>query len=178
MINYFKEAEVKKSGLIYNSTLDQIKMLYNENPELAGELAISAIELVLTGDISSNNPMIKVMLATTKEINKSNQDKYERKVENAKTKKIGDQKLDQIAEMYNQGYKQREIATKLGLTQQTVSNRLGLIRSDFPYLLQEKNACTNTLQVDTTCTNFTNTGTSCTKFVQSEEKKPPNLFNF
>jgi hypothetical protein len=39
---------------------------------LAGELAISAIELVLTGEMSTNNVMIKAMLAQTKRVNESN----------------------------------------------------------------------------------------------------------
>ena len=48
MIEQFKELEVRKSGVIYNSTLEQIKNLYPMDPERAGELAISAIELVLS----------------------------------------------------------------------------------------------------------------------------------
>lgn len=35
------------------------------------------------------------------------------------------------------GLRQREIADKLGLTQQTVSYRLGVIRSSYPELLQK-----------------------------------------
>ena len=58
MIPYFKDNEVRDTGIIHNAILDQIKLLYDDNPEMAGELAISAIELVLTGDMSTNNNKI------------------------------------------------------------------------------------------------------------------------
>ena len=137
MINYFKDTEMKKSGVIYNSTMDQIKIIYGENPDLAGELAISAIELVLTGEISSTNPMIKAMLATTKAVNESNHEKYERKIENSKNKTIVDQKLDQIAALYNEGYTQKQIGERLGLSQQVVSYRINTIRTKYSELLQK-----------------------------------------
>ena len=90
MIPYFKDNEMKNSGIVYNSIMEQVKMLYEDNPELAGELAISAIELVLTGDVSSTNMMIKCMLEPMKKISEANQEKYERKVENTKNKAIVD----------------------------------------------------------------------------------------
>ena len=62
MIEMFKENEIRVSGLIYNSVLEQIKELYQYDPEQAGELAIAAIELVLTGDISTDDVNIKLML--------------------------------------------------------------------------------------------------------------------
>lgn len=49
MINQFNDVEARNSGIIYKSTLEQIKKLYAVDPEQAGELAIAAIELVLTG---------------------------------------------------------------------------------------------------------------------------------
>jgi hypothetical protein len=57
---------------------------------MAGELAISAIELVLTGEISSTNTMVKAMLAQTKRVNEVNREKYERKMEKVKNKNITD----------------------------------------------------------------------------------------
>ena len=62
MIEKFKENEVRASGLIYNSTFEQIKELYEYDPEQAGELAISAIELLLTGDMSTDDVNIRLML--------------------------------------------------------------------------------------------------------------------
>ena len=90
MIEQFNDVEVRSSGLIYNSTFEQIKKLYELNPEQAGELAIAAIELVLTGQISSDDPIIGLMLEPAKVINEKNVEKYEHKVETGRAKKIHD----------------------------------------------------------------------------------------
>ena len=135
MIEQFKELNARNSGVVYNSTLEQIKKLYEADPELAGELAISAIELVLCGDISSDDVMIDMMLTTIKAINDSNAIKYETRVENTKQKKAREMKLYEIAEMLRQGYKQREIGERLNLSQQNVSYRVGVIRSSYPELM-------------------------------------------
>ena len=109
MIEYFNDAEMRNSGVIYSSTFEQIKKLYTVDPEKAGELAISAIELVLTGQISSDDIMIDMMLTTIKAINDSNVQKYETRVENSRQKKIREMKLAEIAELLSAGWKQREI---------------------------------------------------------------------
>ena len=154
MIEEFKELEMRKSGVIYNGTFEQIKKLYEVDPEKAGELAISAIEFVLCGDISSDDMLVQLMLEPTRQINQANQDKYDQKVSTARQKKIVDQKLDQIAELYLQGFKQREIGERLGLTQQIVSYRLGIIRSQYPELLDAADR-TKDLQKNLPFTNDT-----------------------
>lgn len=138
MIEMFKELETRNSGVIYSSVLDQIKELYEVDPDQAGELAISAIELVLTGDISSDDINIRLMLAPIKKINEINVAKYETKIENQKQKKINEMKLDKIAELYKTGLKQREIGERLGLSQQIVSYRIDMIKKKYPELLQTK----------------------------------------
>ena len=137
MIEKFKDNEVRNTGIIYSSTFEQIKKLYAMSPEQAGEFAIAAIELVLTGEVSSDDYMIELMLEPTKKLNENNRNKYESKVENARNKKITDMKLDKIAEMANKGMRQREIGEKLGLSQQIISYRMGIIRTQFPDLLDE-----------------------------------------
>lgn len=62
MISQMKNSEIKNSGIIKLSVLQYIKQLYKINPEKAGEFAISAIELALTGEISSDDVMIKFVL--------------------------------------------------------------------------------------------------------------------
>ena len=112
--------------------------MYAVDPEQAGELAIAAIELILTGQISSDDVMIDLMLQPTKVINERNVEKYEQKLESGRAKKIHDQKLDQIAELIQKGLKQREVAERLGLTQQVVSYRWSVIKASYPELLLEK----------------------------------------
>lgn len=138
MIEMFNEVPTKNTGIIYNSTFEQIKKLYAVDPEKAGELAISAIELVLTGQMSSDDVMIDMMLTTIKAINDSNAIKYETRVENTKQKKAREMKLYDIADMLRKGYKQREIGERLNLSQQNVSYRVGVIRSQYPELLQDE----------------------------------------
>lgn len=138
MIEKFNDVEMRNSGLVYSSTLEQIKKLYQVNPEQAGELAISAIELVLTGQFSSDDMIIELMLEPARVVSQRDHNNYDQKVESARQKKIADQKLDQIAELMQKGYKQREIAEKLHLTQQTVSYRWGVIKASYPELLQKE----------------------------------------
>ena len=137
MIEMFKDNEVRPSGLVFSSVFDQIKELHQYDPDQAGELAISAIELILTGDISSDDVNVKIMLAPLRKITEVNVAKYETKVENKRQKKIVEMKLDKIAEMANQGFKQREIGERLGLSQQVVSYRVDVIKKNYPELLQE-----------------------------------------
>ena len=198
MINSFNEIEMRNSGLIYNSTFNQIKQLYAMDPDLAGELAISAIELVLTGDISSNDPMVALMLEPMRKINENNHVKYDNKVESSRQKKIAELKLDKVAELMNAGYTQKQIGEKLGITQQNVSYRVSVIRTKYPELLQtvqtnltnstnatNKNVCenTNTLQTKQHFTNGTNNtnkpdfctnGTVCTDQLQTVQTKNTN----
>lgn len=180
MIEMFKDNEVRNSGVIYSSTLEQIKQLYAVDPEQAGELAISAIELVLTGDISSDDYMISMMLTPMKRLNEINVAKYETKVENQRQKKIQEMKLDKIAELVAAGYKQREIGEKLGMSQQIVSYRVGLIKKSYPELLQ-KNAedftKIQTLYKNTKNENFVENSTNTLQTVQTVYKNTNDTKN-
>ena len=183
MIEKFNENEIRNSGIIYNSTFAQIKQMYEVDPERAGELAISAIELVLTGELSSDDMMISMLLEPMRKINENNQVKYETKVESAKTKKMVDMKLDKIAELVNRGKKQREIGEALGMSQQTVSYRIGLIKTSYPELLtgkpQTETENTNNFtkiqkNLQTNSDVYQNTkNTKTENFVKIEEEEPP-----
>lgn len=199
MIEQFNDVEIRDSGIIYNSTFEQIKKLYAMDPEKAGELAISAIELVLTGDISSDDAMIDLFLEPLKIINAKNKQKYDQRAENQKNKKITDMKLDKIAELLEQGYKQREIGERLGISQQVISYRISVIKKDYPELLQnfvqntkkvtKSTKDTNFVQNEKVCTNdtkFVQVGEICTKKVQdknieetkSADEQPEQTYTF
>lgn len=174
MIEQFNDVEMRNSGLIYDSTFNQIKQLHAMDPELAGELAISAIELVLTGGISSDDPMINLMLEPMKKINQNNHIKYDNKVETSKQKKIQELHLDKVAELMLAGYTQKQIGEKLGMPQQNVSYRVGVIRTKYPELLQTnstkslQDVCMNSLQTEQT--NSTNT-LQTIQMIQTNTKK-------
>lgn len=138
MIDHFNDVEIRSSGVIMSSVFEQVKKMYAVDPDMAGELAISAIELVLTGQISSDDAMIDMLLAPAKVINDHNVQRYENRKEGSKNKKIKDMKLDEIAEMLKKGMKQKEIAERLHISQQTVSYRMGLIRTQYPELMQHE----------------------------------------
>ena len=178
MIEMFKDNEVRPSGLVFSSVFEQIKELHQYDPDQAGELAISAIELILTGDISSDDVNVKIMLAPLRKITEVNVAKYETKVENKRQKKIVEMKLDKIADMVNQGYKQREIGERLGLSQQVISYRVDVIKKNYPELLQENSTkiqtnSTNTLQENknTKKQNFVQTCTKKEDFVQNSDEE-------
>jgi predicted transcriptional regulator len=96
--------------------------------------------------IYSNDIMVDMLLAPAKAINDNNVAKYESKVENSRQKKIREMKLAEIAEMYQKGFKQREIAERLHLSQQIVSYRIGVIKTTYPDLLQPE--VTQTAQIN------------------------------
>ena len=194
MIEMFKDNEVRPSGLVFSSVLEQIKELHQYDPEQAGELAISAIELILTGDISSDDVNIKIMLAPLRKITEVNVTKYETKVENKRQKKIAEMKLDKIADLLAAGYKQREIGEKLGISQQTASYRIDVIKKNYPELLQTNGTKIQAISQknkDTKTQNFVQTCTKEENFVQnsveeigepeeklSEEEARKMAFNF
>lgn len=170
MIQEMKNSEIRDSGVMYSSTLQQIRQLYNISPEKAGEFAISAIELLLTGEISSDDAMIEVMLTPINVINKRTQHNYDMTCERNKKSQYEDGKFELIAELINQGKTQTAVAKELGVSQQTVSKRLKIIKNEYPQLLLQpknkeinKNGCKKIQDVVKVQPNF-----SCTTVVQEK----------
>lgn len=164
MIEKFNDVDIRGTGVVMSSMFEQIKKMHAVDPDLAGELAISAIELVLTGQISSDDAMIDMLLAPAKVITDNNVQRYEARKEGSKSKKIKDMKLDDIAELYRRGIKQKEIAERLHLTQQTVSYRIGLIKTSYSELLRDETDLQTNLDV------YQNTNNGEKMFVDRESE--------
>ncbi|MBE6148159.1 MAG: response regulator transcription factor [Firmicutes bacterium] len=137
MITKFKDSSVRQSGVIYSGVFEQIKKLHKQAPEKAGELAISAIEYILTGEMSSDDPYMEIFLQPVVPVIDKDVNNYNEKVSRDLDKRKDKLCLDDIAKLYNEGYKQKEIAKKLKINEKTVSYRMGIIRSEYPELLNE-----------------------------------------
>ena len=131
----FKNLEYRDKAIIYHTTLDQIKKVYEKNPQQAGELAIAAIEVALAGEHSSDDYMIDVILEQAKYLSTKNKESYEKTVDAKKEKRITELQLREIVELMNQGFNQTQIGAKLGTTKQNISKRVGIMRTSFPELL-------------------------------------------
>ena len=138
MIKEFNEVKIHDSGIIYQSVFEQIKKLHEKEPERAGDLAISAIEMVLTGQVSTDDYLLEIMLETSKVVSEKKREQYEKKKEGKATKRIEELKLAEIADLWSCGKTQGEIGKELGLTQQAVSYRLNIIRNKYAELLEQK----------------------------------------
>ena len=142
MIKEFNNVECRESAIIYQSNFEQIKKLFAQDPQMAGELAIALCEVALTGQHSSDNYIVDIMLENFKVVSSKNKTKYDKTLDVKRQKKILDQQLDKIADLLDKGLTQTKIAAKLGTTKQTINNRVKLIRAEFPELLSSKNCLT------------------------------------
>lgn len=136
MIANLKDTPMRTSGVIYQSALQQLRMLFPKDPQLAGELAISIIELTLTGEISSDDLTIQLATENLRNVVKNNQEKYDKTKETKRQSKIQEYKLDTIADLLKKGKSQSDIAKLLGVNKQTISYRINnMIKPNYPELL-------------------------------------------
>lgn len=138
MIADFDLEACRDSAVIYSSVLEQVEMLYEDDTELAGEFAIAAIQTVLSGETTTDNKMIRVMLKQLQQSARKNQERYESSKESKREYKAKDLRLDEIAELTSKGLSVREIEQELGIPKSTVSYRLGVIKKDYPELLLDE----------------------------------------
>ena len=134
MITEFKLEECRDSAVIYSSVLEQVKMVYESNPTLAGELAIAAIQTVICGESKSDNGMVNAMLTPLKQASDKNYQRYKKTCDSKRAAKIKDLRLDDIAELKNEGKTTREIEEELGIPKSTVAYRIRIIEADYPEL--------------------------------------------
>jgi hypothetical protein len=139
MIKEFNDVPMRDSAVIYASSFEQVKKLYNAGKiDEAGELAICICEMALTNQHSSDDMMIDIMLENFKAVNRKDAMRYQNAVEAKNEARIKKQQLDVIADLLNRGYKQVEIAKRLNLSTSTLGSRVKTIRTEFPHLLNEK----------------------------------------
>ena len=123
------------SGVIYNSNLEQIKEMFAIDPVRAGELAISFCEMALTGQASTDDPDLKIILAGFRPLVENNKKKYNDRVESSRLAEISKFRLDEIADMLKAGRKQAEISRALDIKSSTLNDRVRKIREKYPELL-------------------------------------------
>ncbi|MBM6676550.1 response regulator transcription factor [Olsenella uli] len=134
MITDFNLEACRDSAVIYSSVLEQVKMVYDSDPTLAGELAIAAIQTVICGESKSDNGMVNAMLTPLKQASDKNYQRYKKTCDSKRAAKIKDLRLDEIAELKNEGKTTREIEEELGIPKSTVAYRIGIIEADYPEL--------------------------------------------
>lgn len=138
MIEKFKENEVRETGVINKGMWEQVKMLYQQgNIEVAGELAISLMEIVLTGDYSSDDFLVEFAMKNHGIVVEKTRNNYEKKIKANRAKQIDKLELVKIAELIAKGYTQAAIAKALEESAATISYRVGVLRKDYPELLEE-----------------------------------------
>ena len=101
--------------------MEQIEELYSENPELAGELAISILELTLKGTLSRNNSVIKIMWKNLeKQIQKDHEKWEKRAYSNQKRTEQKEEKMVKVADLLDEGYSPAEIVKQTGYSRTMV----------------------------------------------------------
>lgn len=137
MIREFKNNKARKSAVIYETMWETVKKRYMRDPQKAGEIAISFMEYVLTGDISSDDYLIDELLDGYRETVKKNKDRYDAKVASTEEKYL------KVANMFKAGMKQVEIARELGVQPPAISKMMAKIRSEFPWMLESPESSGN-----------------------------------
>ena len=170
MIKEFKELESRDSGVIYKSWFEQVKKVYEKNPEEGGELAVSIMEQVLTGSYSSDNYLVDVILTQNKVIIDKDKDKWDREKAAKEQASIEKMKLKEIAEMLNNGATQKVIADTLGESPTTINYRVKQLRTKYQYLLENTKNTKNTNDVNVNVNDNVNVNVSS---LSSKEKISP-----
>lgn len=130
----FKDLPIRETASIMKGQFEQVKLLYAQNPVLAGELAISMMEQALCLDYSCTDFTVQLVLKNYENLVEKKAEKYDAR-KNAAVEAQKDA-LRPIAELLLQGKTQIAIAKELGIPKSTINDRVRKIRSEFPELLQ------------------------------------------
>lgn len=137
MIKSFEKNSKRDSAIIYTTCYERAQELLKINPQQAGEYALAVIQLAFTGETTTDDPYIRLMLNDTARLMAKAQEKYDTSSATKRQKAMEKMQLEEIAAMYLNGATQQIIANTLGEKQQTISNRLKIIKKDYPELLQQ-----------------------------------------
>ena len=138
MINMPPEINYQNTAILGGDLVKQIICLYNEDPQLAKEIAFAAIIYTSTGakKIVSDNLVVKMSLLGSKTFIEKSTSKYIEKQGNIEAKEIKDKRLDEIAPLLAQKLSQAEISRRLGIPKSTMADRCKIIRNKYPHLLE------------------------------------------
>lgn len=136
MIADFNLDDCRDSAVIYKTMYKLVSRKYKKGYyEEAAELALAFFQVSLLGETTTDDEDIQDLCEPYLATAKKNRERYDSKVENDKARKIEDMRLDEIAEYVNNGFTIREIEDSTGIPKSTVSYRIGVIRNNYPELL-------------------------------------------
>lgn len=136
MIADFDLEACRDSAVIYKTMYKLVSRKYKKGQyEEAAELALAFFQVSLLGETTTDDEDIQDLCEPYLATAKKNRERYDSKVENDKARKIEDMRLDEIAEYVNNGFTTREIEDSTGIPKSTVSYRIGVIRNNYPELL-------------------------------------------
>lgn len=129
---YRDTAVIKKST--YQSVLDAFEA---GEIELGHELAVSILEAIFTGQISSNNLTVKVALNTDRALWGREKADWDKKAEAKREQRAEELQLETIVELKRQGMTQKQIGERLGVSQQAIGKRLTIMQTEYPELYNQ-----------------------------------------
>ena len=130
----FKDLPIRETATIMKGQFEQVKLLYEQNPQLAGELAISMMEQALCLDYSCTDFTIQLVLKNYEELVEKKAVKYDAKKFAAEEAKKD--ALRPIADRLRLGMTQVQIMKGLNMPKSTVNDKVKKIRECYPELLR------------------------------------------
>ena len=137
MITIPSELNNIRSSVIGSDLVNQIIMLYRDDPQLGMELALAAIIYVTTGgeEIVTDKKILQIVLEGSRSFVEKSTARYIEKQNSLEAKTIKEKRLDEIADLLRKGFSQAAAARELGIPTSTMSDRCKMLKTKFPYLL-------------------------------------------
>lgn len=150
MITIPSELNNIRSSVIGSDLVNQIIMLYQDDPQLGMELAFAAIVYVTTGgeEIITDKKILQIVLEGSRSFVEKSTSRYLEKQNALESKEIKDKRLDEIAALLRKGVSQAAAARELGIPSSTMSDRCKTIRTKYPHLLEVSSGQTSNSNPD------------------------------